>query len=180
MYQHILLAVALQQWEVFGPHALASREVAVALAKGSGARLSVLSVYSYDYEKPADVDLPPEELSRYRDTHMSRIDEQMETKMREFLAGLATLDISITPVLKEGDPRQLIVSTAEALGADLLVIGAHSKRSFLDVLLGGTAAAISRRAPCALVMVQPGEQRPILQTSDVGEAVQPMGQAEPA
>jgi nucleotide-binding universal stress UspA family protein len=180
MYQHILLAVALQRCERYSPHALAAREAAVALAKGSGARLSVLSVYSYDYEMPAEVSLPPEDLGRYRDSHMRQIDMQMETKMREFLSGLAAMDIAITPVLKEGDPRQVIITTAEALGVDLLVIGAHSKRSFLDVLLGGTAAAVSRRAPCALVMVQPGEQPPILQTSDVGEALQSLGQAQPA
>jgi nucleotide-binding universal stress UspA family protein len=48
MYQHILLAVALPPWEAFSAHALAAREVAVALAKGAGARLSVLSVYAYD------------------------------------------------------------------------------------------------------------------------------------
>ena len=34
MYQQILLAVALQHWEEFTSHALAAREVAVALAKG--------------------------------------------------------------------------------------------------------------------------------------------------
>jgi nucleotide-binding universal stress UspA family protein len=36
-----------------------------------------------------------------------------------------------------------------------ILIGAHSKRSFLDVLLGGTAAYVSRHAPCPVVMVQP-------------------------
>ena len=46
-----------------------------------------------------------------------------------------------------GNPRQLIVATAEALGVDCLVIGAHSKRSFIDVLLGGTAAAITPPVP---------------------------------
>ena len=117
MYQHILLAVALQQWDEYSPHAVAAREAAVALAHGSGAQ-----------------------------TH----------------------NTPITPLLKVGHPRQMIVATAEALGVDLLVIGAHSKRSFLDVLLGGTAAAVSRHAPCAVVMVQPGKQRPLEQTSEVG------------
>jgi len=42
MYQHILLAVALQRWDKPSPHALAARDAAVALAKGAGARLSVL------------------------------------------------------------------------------------------------------------------------------------------
>jgi nucleotide-binding universal stress UspA family protein len=172
MYQHILLAVALQQWDEFSPHAVAAREAAVALAKGSGAHLSVLSIYDYDYKQPEALSLSPVELARYRDTQMVRMDELMETKMKAFLAGVPTHETPITPLLKVGDPRQLIVATAEALGVDLLVIGAHSKRSFLDVLLGGTATAVSRHAPCAVVMVQPGEKRPRVQASEVGETMQ--------
>jgi nucleotide-binding universal stress UspA family protein len=168
MYHHILLAVALQQWDEFSPHAVAAREAAVALAKGSGAQLSVLSVYDYDDETPEALSLSPEEVARYRDTQMVRMDERMATKMQAFLAGVPTHETPITPLLKVGHPRQLIVATAEALGVDCLVIGAHSKRSFLDVLLGGTATAVSRHAPCAVVMVQPGEERPLEQTSEVG------------
>src|SRR5882724_132453 len=144
MYQHILLAVALQQWDEFSPHAVAAREAGVALAHGSGAQLSVLSVYDYDDDQPDALSLPLEDVSRDRETQ-------------------------ITPLLKVGHPRQLIVATAEALGVDCLVIGAHSKRSFLDVLLGGTATAVSRHAPCAVVMVQPGEKRPLVQTSEVDQ-----------
>jgi nucleotide-binding universal stress UspA family protein len=172
MYQHILLAVALQQWDEFSPHAVAAREAAVTLAKGSGAQLSVLSVYDYDDKQPDSLDLPSVELARYRDTQMSRIDELLETKMKAFLADAPKHEVPITSLLKVGDPRQLIVATAEALGVDLLVIGAHSKRSFLDILLGGTATAVSRRAPCAVVMVQPGERRPLAQTNEVGETIQ--------
>jgi nucleotide-binding universal stress UspA family protein len=169
MYQHILLAVALQQWDEFSPHAVAAGEAAVALANGSGAQLSVLSVYDYDYDQPDALSLPLEDVSRYRDTQMQRIDAQMEAKMKAFLTGVPTHETPITPLLKVGNPRQLIVATAEALGVDCLVIGAHSKRSFLDVLLGGTATAVSRHAPCAVVMVQPGEKRPLVQTREVGQ-----------
>ena len=172
MYQHILLAVALQQWDEFSPHAVAAREAAVTLARGSGAQLTILSAYDYDYDQPDALSLPPEEVSRYRDTQMQRIDEQMATKMQAFLVGAPPHEPPITPLLKVGNPRQLIVATAEALGVDLLVIGAHSKRSFLDVLLGGTATAVSRHAPCAVVMVQPGEKRPLVQTSEVGQTHQ--------
>jgi nucleotide-binding universal stress UspA family protein len=172
MYQQILLAVALQHWDEFSPHAVAAREAAIALANGSGAQLSVLSVYDYDYKQPEALSLSPVELARYRDTQMVRIDELMATKMKAFLTGVPTHEPPITPLLKVGDPRQLIVATAEALGVDLLVIGAHSKRSFLDVLLGGTATAVSRHAPCAVVMVQPGEKRPLVQTSEVGNTLQ--------
>jgi nucleotide-binding universal stress UspA family protein len=169
MYQHILLAVALQQWDEFSPHAVAAREAAVALAHGSGAQLSVLSVYDYDDETAGALSLPSEDLARYRDTQMVRMDERMATKMQAFLAGVPIHEPPITPLLKVGDPRQLIVATAEALGVDCLVIGAHSKRRVLDVLLGGTATAVTRHAPCAVVMVQPGDKRPLVQTSEVGD-----------
>jgi nucleotide-binding universal stress UspA family protein len=151
---------------------VAAREAAVALAHGSGAQLSVLSVYDYDDKQPETLSLASEDLARYRDTQMVRMDELMATKMQAFLAGVPTHEPPITPLLKVGDPRQLIVATAEALGVDCLVIGAHSKRSFLDVLLGGTATAVSRHAPCAVVMVQPGEKRPLVQTNEVGQTHQ--------
>jgi nucleotide-binding universal stress UspA family protein len=154
---------------------VAAREAVVALARGSGARLSVLSVCDYDDKQPEALSLSPETLSlssvdlaRYRDTQMQRMDELMVAKVQGFLAGVSTHEPPITPLLKVGDPRQVIVATAEGFGVDLLVIGAHSQRSFLDVLLGGTAAAVSRHAPCAVVMVQPGEQRPLVQASEVG------------
>jgi nucleotide-binding universal stress UspA family protein len=160
MYQHILLAVALQRWDTPSPHAFAARDAAVALAKGAGARLSVLSVYEYeDLDVP---DLAAAELGRYREAQMQRIDALMEQKLKTFLDGVPTDGLAVTPVLKLGEPRLLILRTAESLGVDLLVIGAHSKRSFLDVLLGGTAAYVSRHAPCSVVMVQPepeGESR---------------------
>lgn len=157
MYQHILLAVALQQWQEFSSHALAAREVAIALAKGSAAQLSVLSVYEYeDLDAPG---LPAEELGRYRDTQMQRIDALMNMKLKGFLDGVPTDDLAITPLLKVGEPRPLIIRTAESLQVDLLVIGAHSKRSFVDVLLGGTATYVSRHAPCPMVMVQPRARR---------------------
>jgi nucleotide-binding universal stress UspA family protein len=180
MYQHILLAVALQQWDEFSPHAVAAREAAVALANGSGAQLSVLSVYDYDDETPDALSLSSVDLARYRDTQMVRMDELMATKMQAFLAGAPTHETPITPLLKVGHPRQLIVATAEALGVDLLVIGAHSKRSFLDVLLGGTATAVSRHAPCAVVMVQPGEKGPLVQTSEVGNTLRATTPGQPA
>jgi nucleotide-binding universal stress UspA family protein len=180
MYQHILLAVALQRWEAFSPHAVAAREAAVALAKGSGANLSVLCVYDYDYEPPEALSLPAGEVARYRDTQMARIDEEMAGKLQTFLTDVQALGVPLTPLLKVGSPRELIVATAEALGVDLLVIGAHSKRSFLDVLLGGTAAAVSRQAPCAVVMVQPDAQRPVPQSSEVGEALPSATTPQPA
>jgi hypothetical protein len=98
---------------------------------------------------------------------MLRMDELMEAKMTAFLAGGPTHEPPITPLLKAGAPRQVILATAEALGGDLLVIGAHTKRSFLAGRLGGTA----RKPRCALCRRDgpAGGQRPLMQTSEVGD-----------
>jgi nucleotide-binding universal stress UspA family protein len=157
MYQHILLAVALQRDEESGGHALAARDVALSIARGSGAKLTVLSVYDYD-SLEMSLSLPSEELSRYRDTQMARIDETMEQRMKTFLSVGEAVEVPITQVAKVGEPRTLIMSTAEKLGVDLLVIGAHNKRGIVDALLGGTAAYLSRHAPCPVVTVQPKEE----------------------
>src|SRR6266540_4554940 len=157
MYQHILLAVALQQDDGISGYALAARKVALSIARGSGAKLTVLIVYDYD-ALDLSLSLPAEDLSRYRDTQRARIDETMEQKMKTFLSVGEAVEVSITHVLKVGEPRTLIISTAEKLGVDLLVIGAHSKRGIVDVLLGGTAAYLSRHAPCPVVTVQPREE----------------------
>lgn len=153
MYEQILLAVALQQWEEFTSHALAAGEVAAALAKGSGAKLAVLSVYDYDEIKVPS--LSAEMAARYREDMMQRIDGAMETKMKAFLAGVQAMDNAITPIVQAGEPRKTILDVAERLPADLLVIGAHNKRSVLDVVLGGTAGHVSRHATCPVIMVTP-------------------------
>src|SRR5215510_1360385 len=153
MYQHILLAVALQRDEEIDGHALAARKVALSIARGSGAKLTVLSVYDYDSPNMS-LSLPSEEISRYRDTQIARMDDTMEQKMKTFLAIGEAVEVPISQVLKVGEPRTLIISTAEKLGTDLLVIGAHSKRGFVDALLGGTAAYLNRHAPCPVVTVQ--------------------------
>jgi nucleotide-binding universal stress UspA family protein len=144
MYQHILLAVALQRDEESGGHALAARKVALAIAQGSGAKLTVLSVYDYD---SLDMSLS-----------LARIDETMEQRMKTFLSVREAVEVPITQIVKVGEPRTLIMSTAEKLGVDLLVIGAHNKRGIVDALLGGTAAYLSRHAPCSVVTVQPREE----------------------
>jgi nucleotide-binding universal stress UspA family protein len=85
------------------------------------------------------------------------IDARMATKMTAFLADVQPFGIPITPIVMAGAPRETIVAMAETLRADLLIIGTHSQRRVFDVLLGGTAAYVSRHASCPVLMVKPGE-----------------------
>ena len=111
-----------------------------------GLGLSVLSVYDYGEIKAPSVSA--EMAARYREDMMQRMDGAMETKMKAFLAGVQAMDNAIAPIVQAGEPRKTILEVAERLPADLLVIGAHNKRSVLDVVLGGTAGHVSRHATC--------------------------------
>lgn len=155
MYEHILLAVALQHGDIPSPHALAARDAAVALAKGVATKLSVLSVYSHDPFVPPD--LPLEGQGRYRQSQIQQTDDRMRAKMKALLAGMPRLAPPPTVLLRNGKPGPIIVATAERLGVDLIVIGTHNKRHVLDGLLGGTAAYVSRHALCPVMLVQPSK-----------------------
>ena len=106
MFQKVLLAAALQHWDVPSPYASAAREVATQLAKGSAHPLSVLTVYTY-------------------------------------------------PVLPLVPPPLVGPELVEEIGADGLVIGAHSKRAVVG--LGGTARAICERASAIVVVASPAQ-----------------------
>jgi nucleotide-binding universal stress UspA family protein len=64
----------------------------------------------------------------------------------------------VTTFLRAGKPRSVIVQTADELKAEVLVIGSHSKRNFLDIALGGTAKYLSQHVSCAVVLVSPEKQ----------------------
>ena len=125
MYTMILLAAALQHWERYSAHALAARTVAATLAKGTANHLHVLSVYDY----PA---LPtgylPTELASRQQEERRRTDSLMVHKMDAYVAPLRAEGVEITPILRVGNPRDLIVQVATTLKADLLILGSHSNR----------------------------------------------------
>lgn len=53
-----------------------------------------------------------------------------------------------------GRPADVITDTADAIGADLIVIGSHGFQG-LDRLLGTTAARVVNHAACSVLVVRP-------------------------
>jgi nucleotide-binding universal stress UspA family protein len=157
MYRTILLAAALQDWDRYSTHALAAREVAEGLAKGTTQHLHVLSVYDYDFKPPAS-GLPLEMVVQLREEDLRRTNSLMERKIDDYIAPLKAAGLEVTPILRTGNPRSIILQAATDLKADLLIIGSHSKRSLFDIMLGGTASHISQHAPCTVLLVSPQKE----------------------
>lgn len=154
-YETILLAAALQRWERYSAHALAAREIAATVARGSSRPLHVLSVYEYEPMPVPSAGLPSDMTAKLRDEEIRRTDEFIARKMDEYLEPLLADGLKLTKILRLGDPREAIVQVATEIGADLLIIGSHSKRGLFDIAIGGTAQRVIKHAPCTVVLVSP-------------------------
>lgn len=156
MYRTILLAVELQHAERYSAHAMAARDVAMALARGNAHTLHVLSVYAYSHAlarkafTARGVD--------WQNVLSHQTDALMHQKIEAYTAPLKQEAFKVNIILRAGKPRDVIIQAARNLRADLLVLGSHSQRGVLDVALGGTARQVSRDAPCPVVLVSPHPQ----------------------
>jgi nucleotide-binding universal stress UspA family protein len=134
-YTSICVAVALQRYVDLTPLAVKERDIAALLAQEHGAPVHVVSV-------DAPVPLLPDV-----DTTADKVERLVEP--------LVALGISVTTEVRQGRPSQEIRACAEALAADLLIIGSHSKRGPLDVGLGSTASTLVRDISGTVLMVRP-------------------------
>ena len=157
MFQKVLLAVALQHWDVPSPHACAAREVATQLAKASWHPLFVLTVYTSPelplVQPPLVGPKVVEESRQLLMAEEAALHAEMEVKLRDYVEAIARAGVAVVPMIRRGNPREDVVRVAAEIGADGLVIGSHSKRSVFE--LGGTAKAICQRAPAIVVMASP-------------------------
>jgi nucleotide-binding universal stress UspA family protein len=57
-------------------------------------------------------------------------------------------------LVRAGDPRDVILQTAEELHADLIVMGTHGRRGISRALLGSVAEMIVRTSPVPVLTVR--------------------------
>lgn len=136
-YTRICVAAALQRYLDITPIAARIRDLAGVLAAAYRVPISVLSV-------EAPVELLPDV-------------ETMEEKIERYAEPLRVEDLKVDIALRKGRPSTAIIAHVQAIGADLLIIGSHSKRGPLDVGLGSTAAALLRELETTVLMVRPTE-----------------------
>lgn len=58
--------------------------------------------------------------------------------------------LTATPRVVSGDPRNMIIEHAREIGADLIVVGAHSAVGLAGFLLGSVSKAVVRLAHCSV------------------------------
>jgi nucleotide-binding universal stress UspA family protein len=69
--------------------------------------------------------------------------------------------VRVREVLEVGNPARKITSSADAIQADLIMIGTRGNTGFKHLLLGSVAEEVVRSAKQPVLTVHPGDDRPI-------------------
>ena len=62
--------------------------------------------------------------------------------------------VAIRELTDIGDPADVIIAQAAALGADLIVMGSRGMGPIQGLLLGSVSEEVVRRAPCPVTVVR--------------------------
>jgi nucleotide-binding universal stress UspA family protein len=141
MYRNILLPVDLadeHSWRKALPTTLA-------LCKTFGAALHVITVVP-DFGLPlVGQYFPPD--------YEARMHEQVADRLKEFVAAQVPEGVPVQHIVAAGKVYHEILTTAERIGADLIVMGSH-RPELSDYLLGPNAARVVRHANCSVMVVR--------------------------
>lgn len=124
-------------------------DYAVALAAKLDAKLHVLHVVPWPLlgaEVPITV----------TETAMDEIMARKKQALEELVAPHSAKLPLGTALRKTGDARTAIVTVAEELRADLIVMGTHGRRGVSRLVLGSVAESVARTAPCPVLLVRSG------------------------
>jgi nucleotide-binding universal stress UspA family protein len=127
----------------FSAHAEAALDLAISLADKLGAKITLLNVIGV----PTLADVGVAVASTMIDRVIAENSEALDLLARRAA-------VPIDTQIKIGDARDTIVETAQALGADLIVMGTHGRRGLGRLALGSIAESVVRIAPCPVLTVR--------------------------
>ena len=123
---------------------------AIELARSHGARIELIHALLVPSRATDFVPSPPdptEELQAAASARLNEIDQRV-----------GDLGIEVASHLRLGIPSQIIIESADDLGADLIVIGTRGLTGLRHLLLGSTAERVVQHAHCAVLTVHPGDK----------------------
>ena len=137
--RHVLLATDLS------PASVPATEEAIAIARRTGARLTVLSVID-----PRVLRLPGGRFLRRVDQEQSRV----EIGVQELVMRARASAIPSTFLIWHGEPSEVILEAAEAEDVDLVVMGSHGRGRVGRLVLGSTSTRVSTESKRRVLVVQ--------------------------
>ena len=83
----------------------------------------------------------------------SRIVTWAQSELDACVAKRSESSVSITPILRQGDHPREVLSVAEEVVADLIVMGTHGRRGLSRALIGSTTESVVRTSPVPVMTV---------------------------
>jgi nucleotide-binding universal stress UspA family protein len=127
--------------------AVHARQLAIAIARRFGSRITLLHAYY----------VPPMPFGNPFDWPMGDLARFARDEMDKELAAVKEVHPDVQTIVRGGSPAETILSAADELHADLIVLGTHGRHG-INRLLGSVAANVVRSAKV-----------PVLTTSGVHE-----------
>jgi nucleotide-binding universal stress UspA family protein len=132
----------------FSEHSRRAFEEAIGLAESYGAQLHLLHCYQLDpiNVSPYGIVVPATFEQDIRRAALQRLSEWSDKA--------AALKLRVQEHIAVDFPSEQIVSTAERLAIDLIMMGTRGLTGFKHVLLGSVAERVIRHAPCPVLTVK--------------------------
>ena len=127
-------------------------DVAVALARSTGGRLTAIHVL-----QPVPAMVPfTDPLSHPPGLWTAEDIESVRKDVLTLVAGEgAGRGVPVEALCVEGNPAREILRSADAVPADLIVMGTHGRSGFMRLLLGSVTEKVLRHASCPVLTVPP-------------------------
>ena len=126
------------------------------LARALGARIVVLHVLDFPL-----IWMPVGGLGSIPTPVPSAAADQLTAEARAILETIAQDAPEVTErVLRTGHPREIILTAARELGADVIVMGTHGRRGVSDLFIGSVAEHVVRHSLVPVWTIRAGEPTP--------------------
>ena len=131
----------------FSVSAETALDYALQLAAKLGAKVYVMHAYQLPVVGfPDGVLLPTAEIA-------TKLISWAQSQLAACVARRKESSVEIVPVLKQADPRDAVLSAAEDLSADLVVMGTHGRRGLARALIGSVAESVVRTSTVPVLTV---------------------------
>ena len=113
-------------------------------------QIKIVSVF--EVVEPMDISISPE--------FSKELESSAQQKAQEFADEAAAQikesfpNIGLTVQISKGAPDEILIETARAWAADIIVIGSHGRGFWGRMLLGSITDSLVHHAPCSVLVVR--------------------------
>lgn len=147
-----MIKIARILWPVdFSEHARHALQHAVAIARWYDSRITALHVHP-GYRVVGDA---PEFAMLEYDVLTPAEEQRLSSEVERFIEKDGEIELPLDIAVATGDPAREILKQADAMSADLLVMGTHGRSGFDRLVFGSVTEKVLRKAPCPVMSVPP-------------------------